>query len=412
MAFQNANIRHEALLLLAAPAPTSYASLRSAYGRAISTVLSTLSRSVRGTSHSVVLDIALATSSSLCAPESLPRSRSFARLQQLLAAFYRLLANLSVTEGIELDGPGGVDARVFFLDCSTRTTDGPSDLLFHGPVVSLSAVAASGRSWETVYSIATEQGDGLLQSFVRAQGQYARADVTSRIQKLPGGSIPPSSSSSSAAAGFVDEPTPRSLPHHSVAVGGTFDHLHIGHKLLLTATVLVTDPHPSQWRTVTIGVTGDELLVNKKYAEFLESWDERCEGIWKFLHSIVDFTPPDCRETKMERVDNPGPNGRRVIVTVYPRLRFHFVQISDPFGPTITDPEISALVVSGETQSGGKAVNDAREKKGWSLLEVFEVDVLELGDDPAEGKGASSDNFEAKISSTEIRRRRMNLVKG
>ena len=405
---QQANLRHEALLLLSVPSPAAYSSLKSAYAPAIASVLSSLFRAVRGTSRSVVLDIAIATRSGLRAPESQPRSRYFAQVQKLLAAFYRLLGVVSVAEGVELDGPGGVDARVFFVDCDSANG---ADLQFFGPIIGFSELAASKRSWGTVYSIANEQGDVLLQTFVQAQGQRPQSDYAGNFQKLPGEAIPQSSGRSIAG------PTPQTRPHYSVAVGGTFDHLHAGHKLLLAATVLAIDPPSAQYpaqnrRMVTVGITGDELLVNKKYAEFLESWEQRWQGVWEFLRSILDFTPPDQREVKVERASNPGPNGKYVIVSVEPGLDFRFVQISDPFGPTITDPDISTLVVSGETRSGGKAVNDEREKKGWSLLEVFEVDVLELGDEAEGGKGTPTENFEAKISSTEIRKRRMNLAKG
>ena len=40
------------------------------------------------------------------------------------------------------------------------------------------------------------------------------------------------------------------LSFESVAVGGTFDRLHVGHRLLLAATALVSTKH------VYIGVTG------------------------------------------------------------------------------------------------------------------------------------------------------------
>ena len=53
--------------------------------------------------------------------------------------------------------------------------------------------------------------------------------------------------------------------YNVVAVGGTFDRLHIGHQMLLLYTVL-TARH-----TVYIGVTGEILLVNKKDKEVLQS---------------------------------------------------------------------------------------------------------------------------------------------
>jgi phosphopantetheine adenylyltransferase len=84
------------------------------------------------------------------------------------------------------------------------------------------------------------------------------------------------------------------------------------------------------------------------------------------------------------------------------------VEIWDPYGPTITEESLTALVVSKETASGGAAVNDERAKKGWKSLAIFEVDVLQTGEVT---DVMDANNFELKISSTDIRRRRMNLAK-
>ncbi|EGD74542.1 hypothetical protein PTSG_05906 [Salpingoeca rosetta] len=52
-------------------------------------------------------------------------------------------------------------------------------------------------------------------------------------------------------------------------MGGSFDHLHSGHKLLLTAAALHT-------RTcIHIGITSGKLLANKKHAHLLEAFDAR-----------------------------------------------------------------------------------------------------------------------------------------
>ncbi|KAK2738447.1 hypothetical protein FQN57_007038 [Myotisia sp. PD_48] len=383
----------DALLLLTNTPPSSFQALKTAYSPILATILSELSASVNRTDKTAVLEIAIAIG-------GLPEvKRPYSHLQQLIASFYRLLGTVSSSLSVELDTPGGVDARLFFLVCDSTTIEH----LSYGPIIDIRSLASSKRRWNTVFTLDTEEGHGLARNLFDGSTPQPKD-----IRFLP--SVP---NSPANCAVNNDE---LSTPSYSVVVGGTFDHLHAGHKLLLTATALALDartsPSPLGRRILTIGITGDELLVNKKYAEFLESWETRWKGVWDFFQSILVFSSPDQKDIRFEHQSKPGPNGNRVIVTVSPDLELRFVQIADPFGPTITDEEIMALVVSEETRSGGAAVNGERAKKGWQTLEVFEVGVLEAGDDGQQDQTTASQNFESKISSTEIRRRRMNLAKG
>lgn len=155
--------------------------------------------------------------------------------------------------------------------------------------------------------------------------------------------------------------------------------------------------------SLTIGITGDELLKNKKYADFLESWSHRQESTHDFLSSLIHLGEPNDNRIAVEEKKEVEPNGQ-VIHAVHVRYPFNlvikYVEIMDPYGPTITDESISALVVSKETRSGGKAVNVKRDEKGWGPLEVFEVDVLDAGEE----ESAVEETFQSKLSSTEIRR--------
>lgn len=51
------------------------------------------------------------------------------------------------------------------------------------------------------------------------------------------------------------------------------------------------------------------------------------------------------------------------LVDVDPSLHYEVVPITDPYGPTITDPDIDCIVVSAETKLGGEKVNVERKNR-------------------------------------------------
>ncbi|XBW36978.1 hypothetical protein QEN19_002558 [Hanseniaspora menglaensis] len=124
------------------------------------------------------------------------------------------------------------------------------------------------------------------------------------------------------------------------AVGGTFDHLHDGHKILLALSVFLTS------KKLIVGLTGEALLVNKKFKEFLQSFEKRAEKVLEFLH-LLDIS-----------------------------LKYEILPINDICGPTGYEPNIQALIVSQETMSGGDFINKTRAEKGLSQLAIFVVNIL------------------------------------
>jgi pantetheine-phosphate adenylyltransferase len=107
------------------------------------------------------------------------------------------------------------------------------------------------------------------------------------------------------------------------------------------------------------------MLQSKKHKEWLEPIEKRLGHVQEFCQRIR----PD------------------VNVSVVP--------ISDPYGPTITDPTMDALVCSQETLKGGHMVNDERRLRNYPPLVLRVIDVISPGDDQF--------SMTDKISSTWIR---------
>ncbi|KAI9754039.1 MAG: hypothetical protein M1815_005833 [Lichina confinis] len=194
--------------------------------------------------------------------------------------------------------------------------------------------------------------------------------------------------------------------HSSVAVGGTFDHLHMGHKLLLTMTTFVLEPPEpgdERARRLIVGISGDQLLKNKSFAEYLEAWEVRERQVAEFVYAIADFAPGE--QDIGEGTSEPDQGTRKIVRKIGPLLSLECVELLDPAGPTLTDRSISALVVSAETSNGGATINSKRKEKGWEELEIFEVDVLDIRDDEDTTDKETAEDFASKISSTDIRRR-------
>uniref|UniRef100_A0A6M2DYT0 Bifunctional coenzyme A synthase n=1 Tax=Xenopsylla cheopis TaxID=163159 RepID=A0A6M2DYT0_XENCH len=157
--------------------------------------------------------------------------------------------------------------------------------------------------------------------------------------------------------------TGETVTHNNVVLGGTFDRLHVGHKILLSEAMLRAN------KRVVVGVTENSMLKSKTLFELIQPISKRMTDVEEF----------------MQDVDNT--------------LNYQIVSINDPFGPTKTDPDLQLIVVSTETMKGGHAVNNVRGENGLEPLKIHCIELIE-GADNGEGK-------EHKLSSSN---QRMNLL--
>lgn len=397
------------LILPLPPRPPSRASLSAAYRPSLHAAIS----KTRNPSRSSVLVVAVVCPV-LRGYSPRTKSLSWPAAQSLLAGIYSLIAVVCAELSVATDvhgGPGSVDARVVLVDHDPARRLAPDFVAAIEPnnttVVDLPTFACAYHPWDTIFHANSEQGYRALSTFLKfAEGK--QTILQSQLVVVEAGLS--MNLEEAGPPGIADESA--ATPGYSVVcLGGTFDHLHPGHKLLLQAAVLllkVPDKDSASSCKLVVGVTGDEMLKNKKHAELLQSWDERARSTLEFLTTLLELDrsgwkrrpgPLAPLKTEPGRIEATFRDGKIVV---------ELVEFQDVYGPTVTVREMDVLVFSGETRSGGKAVNDKRVEQGWKPLETFEVDVLdasELGDEENR-----TENFASKISSTAIRQQKAELA--
>lgn len=386
------------LLLPSPPDPASRASLAAAYKPALTAVLSHLKDA------SVAQTLIVAVACPILKGSGLRhKTLSWPRAQHLLAGLYAIIsvvcADLDIPSYVNA-GAHSVDARVVLVD-HERTQRYGQDFRAaiesnNTAIVDLATFACAYHPWKYIFNADSEVAHELHSLYLKMAEKHQTL-LQDQLITVKGGialNVP------STQPSLPSSPT---ILHKNVCMGGTFDHLHPGHKLLLTAGAYLLDiPESGLGDTCVyvIGITGDELLKNKKNADVLEPWIDRARNVVRFLSSILELAPEGW--TGAAALTLEEGDGRVTATLRGGTITIECVRINDAFGPTITQEDLECLVVSAETRSGGEAVNNRRSELGWKPLEIFEVEVLnakEISD-----VVTTTQDFSSKISSTSIRR--------
>lgn len=141
-----------------------------------------------------------------------------------------------------------------------------------------------------------------------------------------------------------------------MAVGGTFDELHKGHRILLTKAFEIGEK-------VLVGLSSDEFAekLTRQKNHTIASYEKRLAELKEFLR----------QNGFLERAE--------------------IMPLDNAYGVTLSKGVLDALVVSQETEYMAQEINKKREKRGLEPLKIIVVEMV-----PAENH--------VPISSTRIRR--------
>ena len=91
---------------------------------------------------------------------------------------------------MELDFPGGVDARIFMLEAIRETPETSVNYAFSGPLIDMATLVASrARIYDPIFSIESEEGEHILQAFLKlrpARRGLWRRFAARRTEPSPG----------------------------------------------------------------------------------------------------------------------------------------------------------------------------------------------------------------------------------
>ena len=125
----------------------------------------------------------------------------------------------------------------------------------------------------------------------------------------------------------------------TVAVGGTFDLFHRGHRVLLMKAFKVGN-------RVLIGLCSDDFVEKMSKPHRIVPYAKRLEDLEKLLR----------KNGVLERAE--------------------IMPLDDAYGITLSERRIDAIVVSEETEPRAREINEKRKSLGMSPLPIITVNMV------------------------------------
>ena len=125
----------------------------------------------------------------------------------------------------------------------------------------------------------------------------------------------------------------KDFPYKFVGLGGTFDHLHNGHRVLLQTAFKLG-------KKVAIAMTTKELLRDKEFFHLIQPYNVREKNLIKYIEEELKIL----------------------------KKYYTIIPLKDPFGPAITDPDLEAHISSMETYKVALEINRRRIERGLNPL--------------------------------------------
>lgn len=131
--------------------------------------------------------------------------------------------------------------------------------------------------------------------------------------------------------------------YHNLAVAGTFDHFHKGHKYLLEQAI-------KQGEKLSVGITSETMVQGKILSSAIEPYETRVEQVVSFLKQHIQEDA------------------------------FTVFKLEDIYGIAVDDSTLDAIFVTDDTFANAEKINKARAEKKLPELAIL-TSILETGED-------------------------------